>query len=459
MKNDTSRSALNRHFSCWAATVVVTATLCSVTHSATSPTTEQHWQALYDQAQAAYATGDFSVAEQAAALALEKARTGQGQTQPFIASSLNVLALIYQQQGRIAEAVDLLQQALSISETALGVHANTASIALNLANAQEAAQQIQAALKSYENALALADQSGARTIVNLALAALSRLHAATGELEKSANSDQRLLSGIDALPPALRAEVLLRQGQRLVEAGDILQAQEALQQALQSAEQAHGSENVLLLPALSALATLYSASDQLDDAAPLHRRAVAILQNPTVADASGALAGHLNELALWHSQRKEYAEAHLLLEQALELTREHHGEQSLEAAHILSSQAQLEGEIGNQKSSKELHKQALAVFQALGTDNMQGLLGQARSLNFLAGFDYRTRRFDLAEEKFLQSLQLFEQAVGTDNELLSPILENLEALYLSQGKSIQARQYRQRLNAIPKAEISKNSHP
>lgn len=420
--------------------------------------TQAQWQTLYQQAQQHYQSQDHAAAEQAAREALRVAEAGQGNVQPYIASSLNILALVRQQQGEQEEAVALLRRALEISEASLGVHVNTASLALNLGNALDGLQQPQQALPAYARALqitdALADASDLHTaqVQQEALASLGRVHAALGQSEQAVAYHQRLLEGTTALPQSRHAETLLRQGLELQQQGQLAQARPLLEQAVQlyQAQAEPGqTPNGSRINALSALAALYQQQNEHALAEPLHRQAVELRRAANPQDP--ALAGHLNELALWHWQRKEYEQARPLLEQALELARQHQGDVSLPVAHMTSNLAQLEGVQGHESPSKTLHQQALALFEQLPREEPV-LLGQAQTLNFLAGFDYRKRRFGEAEAQFLQALNLLEQAVGTEDERLLPVLENLETLKISQGRSSEAAQYRRRVERIKEAQ-------
>lgn len=419
--------------------------------------TQAQWQSLYQQAQQHYQSQDHAAAEQAAREALRVAEAGQGNVQPYIASSLNILALVRQQQGEPEEAVALLRRALEISETALGEHLNTASLALNLGNALDGLQQPRQAVEPYTRALqitdALADDdANVAQVRQEALASLGRIHTTLGHTEQAAAYHQRLMQGAAALPQAQHAETLLRQGLELQQQGQLAQARPLLEQAVQlyQAQAEPGQKpDGSRINALSALAALYQQQNEYALAEPLHRQAVELRRAANPQDP--ALAGHLNELALWHWQRKEYEQARPLLQQALELARQHQGDVSLPVAHMTSNLAQLEGVQGHESPSKTLHQQALALFEQLPREQPV-LLGQAQTLNFLAGFDYRKRRFGEAEAQFLQALNLLEQAVGTDDERLLPVLENLETLKISQGRSSEAAQYRRRVERIKEVQ-------
>ena len=416
---------------------------------AAQATSQQSWLQQYDGAQAAYAAGDLAAAEQAARQALALARAGKGQTQPFVVGSLNVLALVRDRQGHTDEAQQLLREALQISERAQGLQASTASLALNLGLMQEASEPRQA-LQNYEKALQTADalpgDAATAQVRQQALAALSRVHDRLGEQEQARGYNQRLLDGDAGLPARIKATALLRQGQALQQQGQWQQAQAALEQSLRLHEAEYGDTAVELVPVLTALANLHHAIGQPYQAAPLLERAVRILQATTPG--SRALAGHLSELGLWHGQRNELAQARQCFEQALALVRSQQGGQPSQAeANITSSLAQLEGAQGRLDEAKALHQQALAQYRSL-EQTPGAVLGQARSLNYLAGFDYRRRRFAEAEPQFLQALALMDQVLGAQDAQLLPVLENLAALYLSQGKAAQARPYQQRAQEI-----------
>ncbi|RZS29900.1 tetratricopeptide repeat protein [Corticibacter populi] len=429
---------------------------------------QRQWQSLYARAQDAYGRRDWTGAEQAARQALAQARAGQGQTGPFVASSQNILALSLQRQGRLQEAAELLGEALETSRQTLGRHANTASLAFNLGSVQEelgpgqTADQ-QHALASYEQALRIADalpgDTAATQVGQQALAALGRLHAERGEAQRADAYNRRLLQSQASLPPDLRADALLRQGMALTQQGQWSEAQAALEESLQLFEAAHGARDAAVVPALTALANLHHASGQHERAVPLHQRAMDILRQQTVQGGAqeAVLAGHLNELALWQLQDRQFEPARAGFEEVLALLERQNGdaktagEKTLARADVVGNLAQLEGQAGQDDVSRDLHRQALALYRA-APQGLPAQLGQARSLNFLAAFDYRRRRFAEAEPQFLQALALMEQALGTADERLLPVLQNLEALYLSQGRAEQARPYQLRVHELQRKQ-------
>lgn len=409
--------------------------------------TMQAWQSSYDHALSAYHMGDMSTAEATVLKALDIARKGQGQNQSFVASSLNLLALVRQQQDRDGEAAELLRQAITASQGVQGLQANTAALALNLGRAQEALDQPAQALEAYQQALDSADLSSDAEVASVrqqALQALGRLYAAQGLPAKAAQYNQRLLQSQGELSASLRADALEQQARLEQAQGQFDAAARLLQQALLLRENQQPEDSDAMLRTLSSLAGVLGQAGQYDAAVPLHRRAITLLeangQHPSV------LAGHLNELGLWHLQRKEYQQAETLILQALAIV-EAKSSSSLETARIMANLAQLNEARQDTEQAQVLFHRALAIYEAHG-DAPEALLGQAQALNFLAGQDYRRRRFTQAEPQFLKALALTEQAAGQQSPRLLPLLDNLVALYRSQQLPAQAAPYAKRAEQL-----------
>lgn len=426
--------------------------------SAAPGTVLQSWQATYDQAHAAYAGGDLAAADRWGRAALEQARAGGGDNHSFVASSLNLLALVRQRQGDAEAAVDLLRQALAVSERAADGHANSAALALNLGSALEALGRPAAAREAYERALAQAEQApGAEAQATAArqqaLQALARLHTALGQPEDAARYNQRLLHAEQDLPPRMQADALERQGRLQLQQGDLGAARQSFERALALQSPQQPPEPAPLLRTLGGLAAVLSRLELYDLAEPLHRRAVVLLESS--APQSTALAGHLNELGLWHLQRKEFAQAQALLERALAIVQAQ-APQGLEAARMTANLAQLHEARKDDPQARALYQQALVLYEAQG-EQPEALLGQAQALNYLAGQDYRRRRIALAEAQFQKALSMTEQAAGPLSPRLLPVLDNLVTLYRSQQRPAQAAPYVARAEALRAQEPTRRT--
>lgn len=385
--------------------------------ASTPPAVRQaDWQRLYDAASQHHAARDAEAAESAARHALALARQiPAAQQPPFAASSLNLLALVLRQRGQDGAAAELLAEALALNEASLGVHANTASVALNLGAALEALQRPREAVAPLRRCLditgALPDGAMPRELRRQALLGLERLHTALAEPEAASGYRQRLLAAdgqATAARPRERAEALLREARALAQRG------------------------------------------QADAAANLQRQALALHEaaGPGAGLPDAALAEPLNELGLWHAARQEYPQAEALLQRAQQLVEAQAGQQGearqADLARVLASRAQVLEALARDDEARALNQQSLALYRALGEGGPELWVGQAGVLNSLAGNVYRKRRFKEAEPLFLEALGLMERALGPDDTRLLPLLDNLQALYRSQGRPALATPHAQR---------------
>lgn len=411
---------------------------------------EASWRAAYGRALRDHAAGAFPAAEGAAREALALARAGGAGNRPFVAASLNLLALARERQGDGAQAVELLRQALAASQEAPGEQANAASVALNLGHALDAMARFDEAVAAYRQGLLFIGEPPANPeaapVRHQLLAALARVHAARGQAEESAHYNERLLGAGAGAAPAVQADAFERQAQRQRQEGALDAARASFEQALALRERASPPDTQALLRALGGLAGVLGQMGAYDQAEPLHRRAVALLEG---SDPQGiVLAGHLNELGLWHLQRKDFARAQDLLQRARALV-EAQAPRSLATARIVANQAQLHEAGHDDRQAQALYREAMALYASHG-DAPEALLGQAQALNFLAGYDYRRRRLAQAEAQFMRALALTEQAEGAQSPRLLPLLDNLVALYRSQQRPMQAAPHAERAAALRK---------
>lgn len=413
------------------------------------------WKSQYDQAIREYQSQDFDAAEKAARASLKTAETGKGNTKPYISSSLNMLAMIHVERGEYDKAIELQKRSLTLSSESLGKHTNTASLAYNLGNMLDQQGRSREALPYYEQGLEIVSglPAGAQndTLKGNLNAALGRVHASLGNQTESDRYTSALLGSSATLSPLVRADALTRQARTQEVRGEGAAARASLEDALRLRRQALGDSDIAVAQSVGELATLLNRQGLNDEAVVLHREALALREKINPNDPG--MAGHLNELALWHIGRKEYSEADPLLARALVLVQSGQGASSLAAAHMVASQARLREEQNDEAGAAALYQQALEIYTT-HADDRDALLGQAQVLNNMAGPVYRKRRFAEAEQLFLRSLALSEQVLGTQDARLLPVLENLNALCQSQGRSADAAAYAKRIDELKKGVAS-----
>ncbi|WP_382327343.1 tetratricopeptide repeat protein [Hydrogenophaga sp. UC242_50] len=391
--------------------------VCGLLSARADTGSEADWRREFEQASRHHAEGEYAKAEKAADRALHQALAGQGRTQPHVASSLNLLALIRQAQGQPEEAIALLREALGVNERALGVHPNTLAVAMNLGESLEAAGHLQEAMGLYERGLRMADTLHARTPRDesvhgwrqRALTALVDVHTELGQAAQAQVYNRRLLDEAEPASDAVRVAALTRQAQAL---------------------QVEGRQ---------------------EEAMALHRQALALRESNDPNDP--ALVLHYHALALWHAQSRDDAAAQAWFEKALAVVRtDRQGASRLAQAHILTSLAQLDERRGRYTDARRGYEASLLAYTGLG-ETPDAWLGRAQVLHQLAGVDLAQRRPADAEQRYLQALQLLERALGPDDPRLLPVLDNLMAYYTNRGQARQAMDHGQRASELRRAQI------
>lgn len=184
----------------------------------------------------------------------------------------------------------------------------------------------------------------------------------------------------------------------------------------------------------------------LDGAAQCYRRAMAALE--AVSPDHPALAEPLNELAIWESSRGDHAAADALLARAQRLLEGQGAPRELALARVLASRAQVAELLSRDADARAFNERALALLRAHDDEGAPVWTASSGVLNALGGLAYRRRRWREAEPLFQQALAQLERALGPDDPRLLPLLENLQALYLSQGRADAAGPYARRAQRL-----------
>ncbi len=205
-----------------------------------------------------------------------------GPDHPYVATTLNELAGLYQEEGRYKEAEPLLQRALGIDERVLGPgHPDVATTLNNLAvlylierRPKEAEPLFQRALAIKERVLGPEHTSLAATVGNLAGLYLieGRPKEAEPLLQRALGIDERVLG--PGHPDVART--LSNLAGLYQQEGRYKEAEPLFQRALAIRERALGLEHPSVAMTLDSLAGLYRAEGRLEKADTLFQRALAI---------------------------------------------------------------------------------------------------------------------------------------------------------------------------------------
>ncbi len=281
-----------------------------------------------------------------------------GLEHPYVAASLNNLAILYGSTGRYSEAELLYQQALSLRKRLLGDnHPDVAQSMNNLAELYRSTGRYSEAELLYQQALSLRKRSlgdnhphVAQSMNNLALLYHSTgryseaepLHLQALELWKRLLGDNHpdVATSLNNLAELYRAT------------GRYSEAETLYQQALSLTKRLLGEEHPHVAQSMNNLAGLYYLTGRYSEAEPLYLEALELYKR-LLGDNHPDVAQSLNNLAELYRSTGRYSEAEPLFQQALAIY-----EQTLGVGHPTTMTVR-----GNYaRFLKEAYRYAIAPF-------------------------------------------------------------------------------------------------
>jgi tetratricopeptide (TPR) repeat protein len=298
--------------------------------------------------------------------------------------------------GNLAEAEQLLRQALSLDERHFGPsHPNVATCLNNLAALLHDSNRLDEAEKLYRRALAIDEKSF------------------------GANDDKvaTCLNNLAAL---------------LYEKNRLNEAEELYRRALAADERSLGPSHSKLATHLNNLAQLLRATDRPDEAEPLYRRALAI-DEEALGPNHPRIAGHLDNLAQLLHAINRLGEAESLYRRALAIDEQSFGSDDPRIATHLSNLATLLKASDRFEEAEQMYRRALAIDQqSFGWDHPN----VGTDLNNLAALLEANNRLPEAVqlmETLLRILFGFRTSTGRDHPFLRTAIHNYVALMAELG--------------------------
>jgi CHAT domain-containing protein/tetratricopeptide (TPR) repeat protein len=293
---------------------------------------EGTWTLLTQRVNELTAQGRTTEALPVAERALRIAESTFGPLDRRLAASLNNLADLYRDRGRLAEAEGLFRHALEIDEAALGDSDSTAAALNNLAmlykdegKLRDAEPLLKRALAIYKNTLG---QTHPYTVT--AMNNLGDLYRAEGR-NASAESFYRGAAFLAEkslelnLPPptlkyahSLRSMIRHNLGELYRSQGKYAEAEGMYKAALQIRETELGENHPDTASTLNALAMLYDAQGRYADAERLCRRSLEIRKR-VLGDNHRSVAYSLSTLAWNLRMQQKYADAEQAYKRAIEI--------------------------------------------------------------------------------------------------------------------------------------------
>ncbi|WP_240360910.1 CHAT domain-containing tetratricopeptide repeat protein [Pyxidicoccus caerfyrddinensis] len=420
-----------RHVLKW--TVVV---LCctAVAAAAQQPTDARlvEAQAAFDEATTLYKTGRYAEAVVQGERALSLRETVLGGTHLDVAISLNLLGILFWNQGLYDRAESLYQRALAIREAALGKHHPVVANSVNnLALLYVDQGLYDQAEPLYHRALAIWEEAFGKdhAVVGSGLNNLAILYLSRGLYGQAEPHFQRALAIREAalgknhpdVATSLNnlANVYMRQG--LYDRADPL-----YQRALAIREAALGKNHPDVATTLHNLALVYDEQGLYGRAEPLYLRALAI-EEAALDKNHPTIATSLNNLAIVYKAQGLYDRAEPLYRRALAIREVALGGNHPDIAQSLENLGNIYAEQGRYGRAEPLYQRALAIWEAaLGKNPPQ----VASLLNSIALIRLAQRRPGAAVPLFTRAfavseLRLRHEALDFSESRLASFLQHL----------------------------------
>ncbi|MCP3462691.1 tetratricopeptide repeat protein [Bradyrhizobium sp. CCGUVB23] len=227
------------------------------------------------------------------------------------------------------------------------------------------------------------------------------------------------------------------------------QAEPLYKRAVALLEKSLGLDTPEIAPELNNLAALYQRQQRFAEAEPLFKRALAIREK-TLPREHPDVGQSLNNLATLYVKQERYADAEPLFQRALAIYQKAGGPEHPAVATLLNNLGQLYRDLNRDADAEAPIKRSLAIREkVLGADHPD----VARSLNNLAGLYEHEQRYADAEPLYRRGLSIRERALGPDHPDVATSTSNLAYFLQASGRTAEALPLVQRTLANNRAQL------
>ena len=364
------------------------------------------------------------------------------------------LALLYEHQGKMAEAEEMYQRALSGKEKAWGPeHISTLNTVNNLGNLYanqgkmvEAEEMYQRALSGYEKARGPEHTSTLDTVNNLGV-----LYANQGKTVEAEEIYQRALSGYEKAwgPEHISTlDTVNNLGNLYVNQGKMAEAEEIYQRALSGKEKAWGPEHISTLNTVNNLGLLYADQGKTAEAEEMYQRALSGYEKAWGLEHMSTL-DTVNNLGVLYKSQGKIVEAEEMYQRALSGYEKAWGPEHISTLNTVNNLGNLYKNQGKMVEAEEMYQRALSGYEKAWGPEHTSTLSTVHNLGFLYADQGKMVE---AEEMYQRALSGYEKARGPEHTSTLDTVNNLGNLYADQGKTAEAEEmYQRSLSGYEKA--------
>lgn len=227
------------------------------------------------------------------------------------------------------------------------------------------------------------------------------------------------------------------------------QAEPIYKRAIALMEKGTGLDSVEIAPVLNNLAALDQRQGRFADAEPLFKRALAIREK-ALSREHPDVGQSLNNLGTLYVKQEHFADAEPLFQRALAIYQKVGGPEHPAVATLLNNLGQVDRDLGRDGDAEAPIKRSLAIREkALGPDHPD----VARSLNNLAGLYEHQQRYADAEPLYRRALAIRERALGPDHPDVATSTSNLAYFLFVSGRTADALPLAEKTPANGRAQL------
>ncbi|KJC54863.1 hypothetical protein UB31_04450 [Bradyrhizobium sp. LTSP849] len=227
------------------------------------------------------------------------------------------------------------------------------------------------------------------------------------------------------------------------------QAEPIYKRAIALMEKGTGLDSVEIAPVLNNLAALDQRQSRFAEAEPLFKRALAIREK-ALSREHPDVGQSLNNLATLYVKQEHFADAEPLFQRALAIYQKVGGPEHPAVATLLNNIGQLDRDLNRDADAEAPIKRSLAIREkVLGPDHPD----VARSLNNLAGLYEHQQRYAEAEPLYRRALVIRERALGPDHPDVATSTSNLAYFLYVAGRNAEALPFAETTLATNRAQL------
>lgn len=227
------------------------------------------------------------------------------------------------------------------------------------------------------------------------------------------------------------------------------QAEPLYKRAIALMEKGAGQGSVEIAPLLNNLAALYQRQSRFTEAEPLFKRALAVREQ-ALSREHPDVGQSLNNLATHYVKQEHFADAEPLFQRALAIYQKAAGPEHPAVATVLNNIGQVDRDLNRDVDAEAPIKRSLAIREkVLGPDHPD----VARSLNNLAGLYEHQQRYAEAEPLYRRALSIRERALGPDHPDVATSTSNLAYFLQVSGRTADALPFAQATLAGNRAQL------